>query len=196
MREDKGGHFWNIAAGALLGGIINGFSQVITNLVTESEWNSGLLGAFVTGAASGALAASGVVAKYQAIGNAFIAGASEFANQRDAYMKNSEDFNLGKAILSVASSAFFGGVSGYMGGDGVRAQGTDYKYALDKLEYVTERVKNNVYSNSSTVVKLLSRGKAMVYATGKTATIQTSIKFYAGAQLSQYGMSVIGMILK
>jgi len=36
----------------------------------------------------------------------------------------------------------------------------------------------------------------MVYATGKAATVETSLKFYAGAKLSQYGTVGFGMLLK
>ncbi len=59
-RTDDEGGFWHIIAGAVIGGVVSIASQVIANKMEGKALNNGLGIAFVTGAASGALAATGV----------------------------------------------------------------------------------------------------------------------------------------
>ena len=74
----------------------------------------------------------------------------------------------------------------------MRVKGSDYKYALDGLNTVKDRITKGIYSQGATEIKLLYRAVARVYETGKRATIQTAVKFFAGAQAAQYGMATIG----
>ena len=49
-RKDDGGEFWNIAAGAVIGGALSVTIQIVANLATGEKWSSGVLMAAVTGA--------------------------------------------------------------------------------------------------------------------------------------------------
>ena len=74
-RADQSGNIWHIAVGALVGGLFGGITQAVSNLIQGKSATDGLLTSVVSGAASGALAASGaglftVIAGSAAIGMA------------------------------------------------------------------------------------------------------------------------------
>ena len=60
MRTDDNGDFWHIAVGGLLGGLIGGIAQVASNIIEGENAFDGVGAAFISGAASGALASTGV----------------------------------------------------------------------------------------------------------------------------------------
>jgi len=57
-REDKGGQFWNVIAGAAVGALIGVASQAICNLIDGKSIGEGLGKAAITGAIGGALTAA------------------------------------------------------------------------------------------------------------------------------------------
>ena len=193
-RTDEGGDFWNLAAGAIFGGAISAISQVVTNAVTGNDLGAGVATAFIAGAISGALSASSVKKAGQIIGNALISGISEGINQYKNYKENPAEFNMGKAILSVGTATFLGGVAGAIGGDGMRSKGSKYALALENLDETSMRVASGIYNNPSTKAKLIARATGTVIGTGTSATITTSIKFFVGAKVGQYGMSLLNEV--
>lgn len=194
-REDDGGEFWNVVAGAVFGAAISVATQIVTNVVTGNDWSSGVGMAILTGAISGGLAASGVPIGGQIIGNALISGFSEVVNQYEQYKEDEESFNLGQAAGAVILSTALGAAAGAIGGSGARAPGSHYKWALDNLDEVSARVASNVYSNAQTGIKMISRATGLVRATAKSTTITTSIKYYVGAKITQYGMAAYNTIM-
>jgi len=180
MREDKGGHFWNLAAGALLGGIINGFSQVITNVVTGSEWNSGLVGAIVTGAASGAVSASSLGRTAQMVVNAGIGLVSEVVNQISAGTLTTKE-----GLDSVMKATVVSAVSGYLGGNGMRHESSNYYKAAQSAKQIAEKVFSKTYGTSKTPIKILNQATKMVKKVGYAESQKTATKFFAGCMASQ-----------
>ena len=188
-RVDTQGQFWNIASGAILGGVISGLSQIIANYVTGEDLCSGVVAATAAGAVSGALAASSVKLAGQIVGNALISGFSEVVNQYNEYKNNPSEFNWGTAVGSVALSTGLGAVAGAIGGSGARAPGSNYRVALDNADNVATKVASKVYSNSTTPAKLLYHADKMLSAARKSTVVTTSARFFAGAQVAQYGMA-------
>ena len=188
-RADTGGEFWDLATGALFGGLISGISQIVTNVVTGTEWSSGVLTATVAGAVSGALAASTVGRVGQIVGNALISGVSEVINQYNNYTNNPSEFDYLSAAGSVAVATGLGAVAGAIGGEGARTPGSNYRLALDNADDVAAKVASKVYSNPATPAKLLNHANKMITAAGNSTVIITAVRFFAGAQVAQYGMA-------
>ena len=193
-RADNSGNFWNIVAGAVIGSAISVATQIVTNVVTGNKWSSGIGLAAISGAVSGGLAASGVPLVGQVVGNAIISGVSEGVNQYKVYKDDPSSFSLGNAALSIGTATILGGVAGAIGGKGARAPGSSYKWALDNLDDVTRQVASKSYS-ASTSAKLLSRAQGLVGAVGRSTTIETSLRFYAGAKVAQYGMALLNELI-
>ncbi len=112
-RADDEGGFWHLIAGAAIGALIGGVSQIISNKVTGKSWDDGLLIAMGTGALSGVLAASGVGLVGIIAGNAAISMAGNAANQIVSN-KGLSNFNAGDMALD----GVVGGASGALGGAG------------------------------------------------------------------------------
>jgi len=64
-----------------VGAVVGGVVQIVTNVATGQDWNDGLGRAAVAGAASGALASSGVGVVGLVLGNATIAGGESIVRQ-------------------------------------------------------------------------------------------------------------------
>ena len=194
-RVDNGGCFWNIAAGAIIGGTISAASQILTNIIFGQDTFSNVFVAFATGAVSGGFAASGLPVVGQRIVNAVISGVGEAISQAEKYLQDKNSFQWEKAFLAVGVAAVLGSVSGHIGGEGTRVQGSAYRCALDNLDNVTNRISSGVYSNAGTASKLLASAEAKVRAIGWSATKSTAAKYAAGTTVSQYGMAITGIFL-
>ena len=192
-RADEGGEFWNVVAGAVIGAAISAVTQIVTNVVTCQDWYAGVGLAAAAGAISGGLAASGIPIGGQIIGNAIISSIGEGINQYQSYKQDSASFNIGRAVGAVITAGALGAAAGAIGGSGARAPGSAYKFALDNLDNVSAKVASGVYSSAKTSAKMLARANGLVMATAKSTTIITSIRFYAGAKVAQYGMAMYNM---
>ena len=113
-RVDEGGEFWNILVGAVAGALIGGGIKVVSNLIDGKTWSEGLGTAMLAGAASGALAATGVGLVGTFVGNAAISMAQ---NATDQVVKNNgfNGFDSGSMLLD----GLAGGVAGLIGGRGM-----------------------------------------------------------------------------
>ena len=81
-REDDGGDFWHIVAGAAIGAVVSFTASVVGYIVlgNEIDWaGAGISAAF--GAASGALAATGFCVVTQVAGGALLAGTENVISQ-------------------------------------------------------------------------------------------------------------------
>ena len=178
-RNDDGGEFWNAVAGAVIGAAISAASQVAGNVISGEHWSSGVLGAAVSGAASGALAASSVGLIGQVIGNALISGATQAASElRSGTLRTPQGMT---ATLKAAAGA----MSGFIGGNGARHVTSDYYKAACNARRTAVKVFGKKYSNPATPAKLLGRAIRSVNRAAKKVTISTSWRFAVGAIYSQ-----------
>jgi RHS repeat-associated protein len=113
VRADSGGQFWHIIGGAIVGGLISGGVKAVTNVVEGKNWSDGIGMAICTGAASGALAATGFGLAVQVGGGALISMAGNATSQ---IMQNNgfENFDVGDMLIDGA----IGGLAGLVGGKG------------------------------------------------------------------------------
>ena len=136
MRKDTGGEFWTIAAGALIGAVISAGIEFGMELAFDGKIDAGSIGlAALSGAAGGALAATGFGYGGQIIGNAAISGVSEVISQI-----RSGNRNIKSIAANAGAMAAVGAASVYIGGKGIRAQGEPYRKSIDNLK----RVRGNV----------------------------------------------------
>ncbi|MBR3838699.1 MAG: RHS repeat-associated core domain-containing protein [Clostridia bacterium] len=75
MRADMQGEGWHILIGAIIGSLVSGASQIITNVKSGKKWSSDLIGAVVGGGVSGAISAAGgpsVASTYAGTGATYV----------------------------------------------------------------------------------------------------------------------------
>ena len=138
IREDNGGQFWNIVAGAVSGAIISTLIQVVDNMIHGNEWYDGIVLAAANGAITGGLAASGAPVKVQAIVSGFAAAGTEYINQ-----------SIDSQIIDwrkVATAGVSGFISGAIGGDGIRHQNGDLAKAQKIYDYAKNGVKTSKWN--------------------------------------------------
>ena len=137
-RHDDGGEFWHIAVGAFVGGLIGATTKLISNWVNSEKniWD-GVVMAAVTGAASGALAATGVGLVGQIAGGAAISMAGNAIQQGiDISQGEQESFNVKDMIFD----GVVGGIAGAVGGAGASQGNTKAATKLGKQ--LTKRICN------------------------------------------------------
>ncbi len=143
-RSDNGGEFWNVVIGAAIGAVVSVATTYITAAITGSTVSAtDVIISAAAGALSGGLAATGLGAIGQGIGNALINAGTSVAS--DIVAGNS----LGETITNGVVSAGIGFATGYLGGNGIRHKSTDYtktkqamnvaKKAIDTARTKTER---------------------------------------------------------
>ena len=140
MRVDTTGQFWNIAAGAIIGAGISAGVEILFQLsecvIVGNSLDLTSIGmAALSGAAGGALAATGIGLIGQIVGNAGIGAATEVVSQVNSGNRNMKSIALNVGIMTVV-----GGISGAVGGKGIRAQDTAYKKSIDTLNSVKGKV--------------------------------------------------------
>ena len=152
MREDKDGGFWHIAIGAVVGGLIGGVVKVFSNVIEGRDITDGLGTAMLAGAASGALATTGVGLVGMTVGNAAISMAENAANQVIAN-KGFNNFDVGDMV----TDGVIGGVSGAMGRAG---RGSKH---LTNLGKQTVKRTINATANKGVKAGIKEAGKAFAY---------------------------------
>ncbi len=160
MRVDDGGEFWHIAIGAVIGAAVGAVAKVITNVATGQDWSDGVGLAALSGAASGALAATGVCMVGSIVGNAVISGASNAANQV-IENKGFGNFNWDSVLVD----ATIGGLAGAIGGKGF---GTNHLKTTSKQ--LTKRV-TNAFSHNGVKAATKETKKAVVNYVKNTSTV-------------------------
>ena len=104
-RDDPTGVFWNIVGGAVLGGLLSGGLEIVSQLITgtdisEIDWSSVAIEA-LTGAATGALVSMGLPSPKLLLGSTVVNAANSLAhsyNNGDDMVKASQ--NLAITTLS------------------------------------------------------------------------------------------------
>lgn len=136
MRMDQDGEFWHIVVGAAIGGVVGGISKIVTNVISQKEdiWD-GVLVASLTGAASGALAATGVGLVGQIVGGAAIALVGNAVQQTiDIAQNERKSFDTTEMLID----GVVGSVCGLVGGSGA-SQGNS-KTAITLGKQLTGRI--------------------------------------------------------
>lgn len=152
VRADNEGDFWHIVAGAAIGGVISGLTKIASNVCQGEKWSSGLGIAVLSGAASGALAATGVCAVGAIAVNAAIA-MTENTVEQVVENKGFKNFDFGDMLFDGA----VGAVSGTIGGPG---KGTKHLMSLGKQ---TVRRTVNAFTHKGAKAGFKEMGKAFVY---------------------------------
>ena len=156
-RADQSGNVWHIAVGALVGGLFGGITQAVSNLIQGKSATDGLLTSVVSGAASGALAASGAGLFTVIAGSAAIGMAENAANQV-IDNKGFSNFDTGDMLIDGTISGAFGAMGG---------AGTGNKH-LTKLG--TQSIKRSFTAIAHDGLKsgLVESKKALTYYTKNT----------------------------
>ena len=152
MRADYGGDFWHIVVGAAAGALIGGVVKAVSNAIEGKSLTDGLATAMLAGAASGALASTGVGIVGMVAGNAAISMAENAANQV-IENKGFNNFDVGDMLIDGA----IGGVSGALGGAG---KGTKH---LTNLGKQTVKRTFNATTHRGLKAGLKEAGKAFAY---------------------------------
>ena len=152
MRADHGGDFWHIVVGAAVGALIGGVVKAVSNAIEGKSLTDGLATAMLAGAASGALASTGVGIVGMVAGNAAISMAENAADQV-IENKGFNNFDVGDMLIDGA----IGGVSGALGGTG---KGTKH---LTNLGKQTVKRTFNATTNKGLRAGLKEAGKAFAY---------------------------------
>ena len=162
-RKDDGGEFWHIVIGAAVGAAVSFASSVISDVVAGEriDWaGAGISAAF--GAASGALATTGLGAVAQIAGGAVLAGAENAIEQGRETGFNRIDYG------EVAVNAVIGGITSRSNGVSKDASNHLYKQAA----VATKRFKaTRKYNGFTAMLKAIKPATKYYFS-------QTSTLFY------------------
>ena len=187
IREDKGGKFWNIVAGAVIGAVISTTIQIVTNVATGKEWHEGALLAFAGGAITGGLAATGAPILVQAAVSSVVSASTDLINQY-----TDEDFEQVDWVqVGVAGGAGF--VSGLIGGNGIQHKSGSLSHAKGIYKYTVDNIKNRAWSASkaNTYLNLASKNLQKVWTKELLITTGRYVGGAAVATAAQQGFSYL-----
>ena len=165
MRKDDGGEFWHILVGAVVGAIVSGVAKAVENVIENKPWNDGLATSMLTGAACGALAATGAPVAVMAVGNAAISMAGNMADQI-IENKGIDNFDVGEMVYE----GVVGGVMGTLGGPGTGTK----NLMRQGINSVASTAKTFAREGVKAGVKKI--GKAAAYYCGQTRYFYDALK--------------------
>ena len=157
MRTDEDGEVAHVIVGAVLGALIGGGIQMFNNAVAGRPLAENIGTALFTGAASGALAASGATLVMSVVGNAAISMAGNAINQLH---DKKHPFDVGDMLLD----GVIGGISGAVGGSGMTK--------TVKLKTLNNNLKKKVLSGSFRAAR-----KGMRYYVSQTRSLYRNFLF-------------------
>ena len=157
-RVDPDGEFWHILIGAAAGAIISGVTTLVSNAIQGQPLTDGLTTSMVAGAASGALAATGVGVVGMVAGNAAISMAENAVNQ---VVENEgfNNFDFGDMLVD-------GVIDGTLGAFGGPGKGSKH---LTNLGKQTIKRTFNAGKHKGLKAGLKEAGKAFAYYGKSTA---------------------------
>ena len=162
-REDTGGEFWHIIAGAAIGAVVSFASSVVGDLIAgeEVDWaGAGISAAF--GAVSGALAATSCGVITQVAGGAILAGAENVIEQGREKGYDKIDYGV------VAVNAIIGGISSCSNG----VSKATSKHLHKQAAVATKRIVNSAIHDT-----IPNIGKTLI-SSAKYYFSQTKTLFY------------------
>lgn len=189
MRVDGDGEFWGttlgiMAIGGLIGAGISAISSIVVQKAFSDEVNWASVGvAAATGFVSGAVAASPLGQKGQAILGGIIGGASYVA---DAYVNNT-DVTLDGFLIS----ASLGGLFGWLGGDGANYKST-LSNTVDSTREAIQRENRRVNQRYASKAILSAKSyrnnilESAAWSTGAKFTLTTSASNFLNSLYSNH----------
>ena len=171
-REDDGGEFWHIVAGAILGAAISTVASIVSQVRTNGSVDPvTTLIAAGSGAIGGALTASGVPVGGQIVGGALVGMAGD-------YLTQSREIQLGKRTeidkSELAVSTIVGGVCGLVSGPGASGSSGGQKNMINLGVNSVKRTWNAL-TNRGVKAYLSEAGKAAKYYMSSTAKITSNL---------------------
>ena len=174
LREDDGGEFWNVVAGAAIGAVVNTAVSYAAARMAGEDFSLADAGvAFVSGAITGAVAATGL----GAFGQAVVGGAIGFGSSVVNNVLEGEDVSWESAAIN-GVAGFAGGL---IGGDGIRKAGGKLDIAKNALDYAAALKNSGAKMVRNTVTKNLNKAAATYAEVYATESLITLGRFYAGA---------------
>ena len=174
MRKDDGGHFWNVVVGAIIGAAINTVTTILSaqSAGTPIDGKDILISA-LSGAASGAIAATGL----GCIGQAFAGGAIGSISSIASDKIHGREVNKEKAYIAFGA----GFVSGLIGGKGIRHKNGPLATASNKLEVVTAAAEKGMKFVGTTAKKAVLSATRYYEETYAVQSLITTGRFFAGS---------------
>lgn len=162
MRADHGGDFWHLAIGAAVGVLTQYVFDVASNLSEGKDFSEAVKPSsswadYISAAASGALAASGIGLGASIAANAGLGGITYLANCGI----NGEDPNLAEFGVATAAGAISGAIGG-SGANGAKLRGVN-KTAKYVITHSSSARKVAMYTAKQVAVK-----KIVAISTGRT----------------------------
>ena len=182
-RQDNGGEFWNVVAGAVIGAVINTVVSYATATMAGEEFSLADAGvAFASGAITGAFAATGI----GVLGQAAIGAAVGFGGSVANNVLEGEAISWGSAAIN-GLAGFAGGL---IGGNGIRKAGGKLDVAKKALDYATSLKNSGAKMARNTVTKFLKKATANYAEVYATESLITLGRFYAAS----WGAGVISKV--
>ena len=175
-RKDGGGQFWNVVVGALIGAAINTVTTILSARSAGAPIDGkDILISALSGAASGAFAATGIGCIGQALANGTIGYIASAANDEI----HGREVNRKKAYIAFGA----GFVSGLIGGKGIRHKKGLLVDAANKLETVTKAAENGMKFAGTTAKKAVLSATRYYEETYAIQSLITTGRFFAGSAI-------------
>ena len=180
---DGSGQFWNVVVGATIGAVVNTVVSYAASIMAGEEFSLVDAGvAFASGAITGAVAATGLIA----IGQAFVGGAVGFGGSVLTNILEGDAISWKTAAVNGVA----GLVGGAIGGDGIRKVGGKLDVAKKALDSATALKKSGAKMLRNTATRNLKEATANYADVYAIQSFTTLGRFYGGA----WGASIISKI--
>ena len=177
-RADNGGGFWNIVIGAVAGGVAGCVVSVVTQMIENKSWDlnrvnlESVVVATVSGAVSGAFAATGIPVEGQIAINAAIGVVSSVV---DTSIEKGNQATATDYVSSIITGGIVGVIGGVLGGDG---SGTKHlsKSAGRLFKKVGSALTDVFNNNIKTTLKTIANAGKYYYSQIASQSIQCGQK--------------------
>ena len=163
---DPDGHFWHIVGAAIVGAVVNSAITVTTNLITGQKWSDGLLQSAAIGAASGALAATGLGTAVKVVGDVAISVVDDMATQ----FKNNEpgEYDIWSTVGAASTSLLSFGLGELASNKFTKSAREAAKKSLNKGNRLVNKA-NSIKSAGGRYWKgAMKKGKSLIEGAAKS----------------------------
>ncbi len=179
--EDTEGEFWHLVAGAAVGALLSGASQLISNIASGREWHEGMVSAVAVGAVTGFISATGFGPVIQGVGNTLASAGGDILQQGiDKGFNNIDYIQTARVAIKSGISNAAGGILGNKLTKGKRNEATSriekgtsrqsrnkpgsagYKRGTENVAYGTQ-LQNQARFESSSYGSAVSAGSSAIY---------------------------------
>ena len=178
--EDTEGEFWHLVAGAAVGALLSGASQLISNIASGREWHEGMVSAVAVGAVTGFISVTGFGPVIQGVGNTLASAGGDILQQGiDKGFNNIDYVQTAKVTVYAGITNTIGGFIGgeltygkkekakalIKKGNARKSHNTSkagYNRGVDKVKDGT-KLKNQAQFESSSYGSAISAGSSAIY---------------------------------